>query len=69
MAPQRIAFARSTYRAEGLEFTIRDIREPLDALGRFDFIWIRFVLEYYRRKASSWSATSPALSSRAARSA
>jgi SAM-dependent methyltransferase len=48
MAPQRIAFARSTYRAEGLEFATRDIREPLDSLGRFDFIWIRFVLEYYR---------------------
>ena len=24
-----------------------DIRDPLDDLGRFDFIWVRFVLEYY----------------------
>jgi SAM-dependent methyltransferase len=51
MAPQRIAFADRTYRAEGLGFTVRDIREPLDDLGRFDFIWIRFVLEYYRAES------------------
>ncbi len=48
MAPQRIAFARENYRAPGLEFATRDIREPLDDFGRFDFIWVRFVLEYYR---------------------
>jgi SAM-dependent methyltransferase len=48
MAPQRIAFARENYRADGLEFATRDIREPLDDIGRFDFIWVRFVLEYYR---------------------
>jgi SAM-dependent methyltransferase len=48
MAPQRIAFAREHYRAPGLEFATRDIREPLDDFGRFDFIWLRFVLEYYR---------------------
>jgi SAM-dependent methyltransferase len=24
-----------------------DLRQPLDELGAFDFIWIRFVLEYY----------------------
>lgn len=47
IAGQRIDYARQHYRAEGLEFTIRDIRESLDDLGRFDFIWIRFVLEYY----------------------
>ena len=48
MAPQRTAFARENYRAPGLEFATRDIREALDDFGRFDFIWIRFVLEYYR---------------------
>jgi ubiquinone/menaquinone biosynthesis C-methylase UbiE len=47
IARQRIDYARQHYRAEGLEFTVRDIREPLGDLGPFDFIWIRFVLEYY----------------------
>ena len=47
IAGQRIDYARQHYRAEGLEFAVRDIREPLGDLGPFDFIWIRFVLEYY----------------------
>jgi SAM-dependent methyltransferase len=51
IAAQRIDFARRHYRAEGLEFLVKDIREPLDELGRFDFIWIRFVLEYYRAQS------------------
>ena len=29
------------------------MRDPLDNLGEFDFLWIRFVLEYYR--ADAWS--------------
>lgn len=51
IAPQRIDFARGKYRADGLSFQCGDIRRPLDHLGRFDFIWIRFVLEYYRSQA------------------
>lgn len=51
LAPQRIDFARQHYRADGLEFLVKDIREPLDELGQFDFIWIRFVLEYYRAQS------------------
>jgi SAM-dependent methyltransferase len=47
-AKQRIDFATSTYQDEGLSFVQRDIREDLSDLGPFDFIWIRFVLEYYR---------------------
>jgi len=45
---ERIDFARSHYGAEGPEFVCEDIRLPLDALGQFDLLWIRFVLEYYR---------------------
>lgn len=48
IAAQRIDFARAHYQAPGLEFRVKDIREPLGDLGRFDFIWVRFVLEYYR---------------------
>jgi SAM-dependent methyltransferase len=51
IAAQRIDFARRHYRAAGLEFLVKDIREPLGELGSFDFIWIRFVLEYYRDRS------------------
>ncbi len=45
---QRINYARTHYKDKGLEFLLGDIRDPLDNLGLFDFIWVRFVLEYYR---------------------
>ncbi len=44
----RIQFAKENYRRDGIEYICRDIREPLNDFGMFDFIWIRFVLEYYR---------------------
>lgn len=47
IAEQRIAYAKSHYRDSNIEYVIGDIREPLEYLGRFDFIWVRFVLEYY----------------------
>ncbi|PLX85659.1 MAG: methyltransferase type 11, partial [Desulfuromonas sp.] len=31
------------------EFKCRDARGPLEDLGLFDFVWVRFVLEYYRK--------------------
>jgi SAM-dependent methyltransferase len=47
IAEQRIDYAKTHYSAEGIEYVVDDIRKPLDHLGRFDFIWVRFVLEYY----------------------
>ena len=47
IADQRVEYAKQHYSAEGIEYVVGDIREPLDHLGRFDFIWVRFVLEYY----------------------
>ena len=47
IANQRVDYAKKNYSAEGIEYVVGDIREPLDQLGRFDFIWVRFVLEYY----------------------
>jgi len=48
-AQDRIDFAHRHYGgADGIDFRCLDIRDPLDELGAFDFIWIRFVLEYYR---------------------
>jgi len=45
----RIDFARRNYGDKGIEFKQLDIREPLEGLDRFDFVWVRFVLEYYLR--------------------
>lgn len=44
---KRIEFAQEHYNGKGIEFVCMDIRDPLDELGMFDFIWVRFVLEYY----------------------
>ena len=48
ISPERIAFANEHYRADGISFIQGDILKPLDHLGSFDFIHVRFVLEYYR---------------------
>jgi SAM-dependent methyltransferase len=45
---RRIMFAQSHYGRDGIEFRCKDIRESLDDLGAFDFVWVRFFLEYYR---------------------
>jgi SAM-dependent methyltransferase len=47
IAEQRIEYARTNYIAKGIDYCVGDIREPLDNIGDFDFIWVRFVLEYY----------------------
>lgn len=48
----RIQHARSFYGGKkGIDFQVRDIRLPMKDLGQFDFVWVRFVLEYYREGA------------------
>jgi len=49
ISQQRIGYAESHYRHAGIEYICQDIRQPLDNLGMFDFVWMRFVLEYYRQ--------------------
>ena len=44
---QRIEFAKKNYSAENIDFVLEDIRSDLSYLGKFDFAWVRFVLEYY----------------------
>ena len=44
-------YARKHYKNEGIEFVCKNIVESLDDIGTFDFIWIRFVLEYFRDNA------------------
>ncbi len=51
ISEQRIMHAKKHYSGTGIEFTCKDICEPLDDLGMFDFIWVRFVLEYHRSKS------------------
>ena len=47
LAKQRIDYAAGHYGEKGIDFICRDVREPLDDLGQFDFVWVRFLLEYY----------------------
>ncbi len=44
----RISHATERYGAEGVEFVCKSFYESLEKLGKFDFIWVRFVLEYHR---------------------
>lgn len=47
----RIKYAKKHYNEKGIKYILKDIRDPLYDLGMFDFIWIRFVLEYYRSES------------------
>jgi ubiquinone/menaquinone biosynthesis C-methylase UbiE len=46
-ADQRIKFAKKHYSSERIDYVLADIRSDLSFLGKFDFVWIRFVMEYY----------------------
>ena len=44
---ERIRHAKKHYGQEpDIDFRVHDLRDPIDDLGMFDLIWIRFVLEY-----------------------
>jgi ubiquinone/menaquinone biosynthesis C-methylase UbiE len=47
----RIQHAVNQYAKPGISFQCRDILDPLDDLGTFDFVLIRFVLEYFKSRA------------------
>ncbi len=51
IAEDRVDYAKKHYSEKGIEYIRRDICKPLDDLGMFDFIWVRFVLEYHRSKS------------------
>jgi ubiquinone/menaquinone biosynthesis C-methylase UbiE len=50
-AEERIKYAKKHYNRKGIKYICRDICEPLEDLGMFDFIWVRFVLEYHRSRS------------------
>lgn len=48
----RIRYARSSFGDKpGINFHVKDFSLPMEDLGQFDFIWVRFVLEYFREGA------------------
>lgn len=48
----RISYAEEHYGGKkSIEFHLHDLREPMEQYGQFDLIWVRFVLEYYRKGA------------------
>jgi len=48
----RISYARENYGGKkGIEFRVHDLCEPMEQYGQFDLVWVRFVLEYYRKEA------------------
>lgn len=50
-SPERINHARERYGADRLRFVQHDFLTPLTGVGEFDFVWMRFVLEYYRKES------------------
>ncbi|MDI1472727.1 MAG: methyltransferase domain-containing protein [Thermodesulfovibrio sp.] len=48
---ERINYAKENYGKKGIEFKYFNILEPLNIEHSFDFIWVRFLLEYYRRES------------------
>jgi SAM-dependent methyltransferase len=47
----RLDHARRTYGSARISFEQRDVRLPLEGLGTFDFVWVRFALEYFRAES------------------
>ena len=49
ISEKRISYAKEHYlQNEGIEFVCADILESIAHLGSFDFVWMRFLLQYYR---------------------
>jgi len=47
----RIAYARSQYSRDNVTYVCRNFFDDLSDLGSFDFVWVRFVLEYFYQEA------------------
>lgn len=51
ISEERINFAKEKYKTNSIEFKTFNILEPFPEEYKFDFIWMRFILEYYRKEA------------------
>ena len=52
ISEERIDHAAEHYPGEGIRYVQGDVRQSLAHLGTFDFIFMRFVLEFYRSDAA-----------------
>lgn len=52
LSEKRLDHAQKAYGAEGLTFVRQDAIRGFRDMGQFDFIWVRFFLEYHRRNAA-----------------
>ncbi len=48
MSEARINYARRHYGRQGIDFIRLDITQSMETLPRYDFVWVRFFLEYFR---------------------
>jgi ubiquinone/menaquinone biosynthesis C-methylase UbiE len=48
---ERLEYAKKKYGRKGIDFVHGNLTQPLEYLDEFDFIWVRFVLEYYQSKS------------------
>jgi len=49
---ERIDYARQKYGKENIDFVERNYFDDLSDLGEFDFIWVRFVLEFHYQESA-----------------
>jgi ubiquinone/menaquinone biosynthesis C-methylase UbiE len=47
----RLNYAEKNYSQDKLQFVLKDVREPIENVGLFDFVWVRFLLEYYLKNS------------------
>ena len=58
---ERLAYAAARYGNARTTFERADVREPFGQAGEFDFVWIRFALEYFRQESFDIAANAAAL--------
>jgi len=51
ISKERLDYAKKHFGGPGIKFARRNIADSIDDLGMFDFIWVRFFLEYFRLKS------------------
>ena len=51
LVEERLEYARANYSDDTVTYIQADARNPLETLGTFDLVWIRFLLEYYRKES------------------
>jgi ubiquinone/menaquinone biosynthesis C-methylase UbiE len=51
ISEKRINDIKSEFKCDKITYHNKDLRETLSDLGKFDFIWVRFVLEFYKAES------------------